>query len=345
MTQEARSLRNRRQMVQLSAASLAAFGLGKNLAAQESTPVDGEWSFTDDKGETVTLPARPERLAIDVNAAAPLWDFGIRPTALFGWNVMADGTLAAAGGNIDLEGIAIVGDVNEPVKIEDLIAAEPELIITITTALDNNPDDYWSVDASLLEQVKSVAPIIAITTTGAANEAGARDADMNTGRFAELAAALGADLESDEITAAQTEYEEAKANLEAVIAEKSDLTAVFVSTGEDASWVAWEPAWDDLSLYGALGLNIVELESHDGWWEQISNEQALRYPSDLFFISARAAHTIEQLKESPSWSQHPAIKADQVFIWNQDFIHSYQGMTEAVNTVAEALSSSEKVTS
>src|SRR5690348_13132494 len=55
--------------------------------AQDATPAaDGPWSFTDDKGVTVELPARPLRIIADVNAAAPLWDFGIRPVAVFGWN-------------------------------------------------------------------------------------------------------------------------------------------------------------------------------------------------------------------------------------------------------------------
>ena len=41
----------------------------------------GRLSFTDDKGVTIELPAMSERLAIDVNAASALWDFGIRPGA------------------------------------------------------------------------------------------------------------------------------------------------------------------------------------------------------------------------------------------------------------------------
>lgn len=539
---------NRRTLIRAATATAALLPLAR-ASAQESTPESGEWTFTDDKGVTVTLPSRPERVVMDVNAAAPLWDFGITPAALFGWNVLADGSLGDAGGNIDPEGIPVVGDVNETIKLEeliavepdlivtltwlpdepgeywsldgdanvdvsqvqaiapivaisaagladvntrrfaelaqalgadlsspelveaelafdaaienfggaaeasshlsvlfmypgventyianpvdwadinmyqelglnivnpdvpegefwevisneqalkypadvilsstrtgvltieelmesptwsqhpavaagqvfgwsqdfimsyqgmteDLIAAEPDLIITIATSLDNDPEEYWSIDASVLEQVRGVAPIVAITTTGAANEAGPRDAAMNTERFAELAEALGADLESEELVAARAEYEAATEHFAAAVAEKSDLTALFVATGEDVAWIAWEPAWDDLSLYSSMGLNIVELESHEGWWEQISQEQALRYPSDLFFISTRAAHTIEQLEESPSWGQHPAIQAGQAYLWNQDFIHSYQGMAEALNHIAESLEASEKV--
>lgn len=334
---------NRRSILTAATTSVALLSAHSGGFAQSSTPESGEWTFTDDKGVTITLPARPTRIVADVNAAAPLWDFGVKPAALFGWNVMADGTLGEAGGNVDPAGIDIVGDVNEPIRIEPLIAANPDLIITIDTSLENNPDEYWSIDASLLDQVRGVAPIIAITTTGAANEAGPRDAAMNTERFAELAGLLGADVESDDLIAARDEYEAAKNRFAEATSANPDITSLFVATGEDVAWVAWEPAWDDLSLYASMGMSIVELESHEGWWEQISHEQALRYPSDVLFISSRASHTIEQLKESPAWSQHPAIQADQVYYWNQDFIHSYQGMAEALNHTAEALESSDKI--
>lgn len=336
----------RRLVVTSAAAGALVAGTRGLVAAQDatpaSTPVSGEWTFTDDKGVTVTLPSRPERLVMDVNAAAPLWDFGIRPAALFGWNVMADGSLNDAGGNIEAEGIPTVGNVNEPINVEQLIAVEPDLIITITTALDNNPEDYWSIDAALQDQVWSVAPLIAISTTGAANETMPSDAGKITERFAELAGALGADLESDELSAAKEAYDAAIERFSTVAAEKADLTALFLATGEETHWVAWAPAWSDLSLYTELGMNIQEPETHDGWWEQISHEQALKYPTDLLFVSTRGALSIDELKASPTFGAHPAVKANQVFDWNQDTIHSYQGVTEALDGIAAALESSTK---
>ena len=82
---------NRRHFMAATLAGTAMTKLAQVSVAQNATPDSGEWSFTDDKGITVTLPAAPERLVVDLNAAGPLWDFGIRPDALFGWSVMADG--------------------------------------------------------------------------------------------------------------------------------------------------------------------------------------------------------------------------------------------------------------
>lgn len=332
---------NRRSLVSAAIATTAMMHLRDAGAAQVATPGSGEWSFTDDKGVEVTLPQRPKRIAMDVNAAAPLWDFGIKPTAIFGWNVMADGTLNQAGGNIDLEGIELVGNVNEPINVEQLIASEPDLIITITTSLTNDPQDYWSIDVGLQDQVKSVAPLIAISTTGLANEEAPSDAGKITERFAELAASLGADLESDQLQEDIERYEIAKSMLELAAGDKADVVSMFLATGTETHWVAWAPAWSDLSLYSELGMNIQEPETHDGWWEQISQEQALKYPADVIFVSTRGAITADGLKDDPAFGAHPAVQAGQVFDWNQDTIHSYPMLAVELDYIAASLSDAE----
>ena len=82
------------------AGGVTGMGLARHGLARQATPAAG-WSFTDDKGVTVELDAMPERLAIDLNAAAALWDFGVRPTAVFGWDANETGDFGDAGGNID----------------------------------------------------------------------------------------------------------------------------------------------------------------------------------------------------------------------------------------------------
>lgn len=332
---------NRRSFFTAATTGVALLGTHSSGFAQSSTPDSGDWTFTDDKGVTVTLPERPTRIVADVNAAAPLWDFGIKPTALFGWNVLADGTFGDAGGNIDGEGIAIVGDVNGTIRVEELIAVEPDLIVTLTWTPDN-PDEYWSLDADAdapLDQVRSVAPIVAISATGRADE--------NTYRFAELAESLGADIDSPELLEARETFEAAIDNLENVATESSELNALFFAPVPDNVYIANPIDWADLNLYQELGVNIVQPNAEpNDFWESISHEQALKYPSDVIFISTRSeAFSIDEVLASPTWSQHPAVAAGQIFPWNQDFIMSYQGMTEALDGIASALESSEKVTS
>jgi iron complex transport system substrate-binding protein len=341
MKYEMLSRRISRRTAVASTLAFAAFpAVMQSVGAQDATaaasPASGKWTFTDDKGVTVTLPEAPENLVIDVNAAAPLWDFGIRPTALFGWNAASDGNFGDAGGNIDPEGIVIVGDTSEPIKLEDTVAVDPDVIITLTWTPDN-PEDYWSIQAELLPQVQAIAPIIAMSATGMA--------DANTERFAELAAALGADLESDELKAAWATYDEASRAFDQALADKNDLKVAFFYIDDTSVYVASPTDWADLNMYLERGMDIVQPDAEAGsFWEELSPEQALKYPSDILMSSTRmGAFTPDELKAHPTFGQHPAIKAGQVYGWNQDFIQSYQGMAEAMDTLRAHLEQSEKI--
>lgn len=336
MVNTSRITMNRRIFAQVIAAS-AALSAGQTLA-QGSTPVSGEWTFTDDKGFTYTLPAMPERIAMDVNVASSLWDFGIRPTALFGWNVLADGTLGDAGGNIDPEGIDIVGDVNETMNVEKLINSDPDLVITLTWVPDD-PIEYWRiVDEQILAQVQDVAPLLAMSATGRADE--------NTLRIAELAASLGADLESPELATAREGYDASLERFAEMIKAKPDLTVLFMSAVTDNTYIANPSDWADLNMFTELGLKTVSPDVEPGmYWQTISHELALEFPADVIFTSSRSeALTIDDIKALPSWGQHPAVKAGQIFLWNQDFIQSYQGMTLALDDVTDGVLASEKAT-
>ncbi|WP_243741347.1 hypothetical protein [Streptomyces sp. 8K308] len=66
---------------------LAASGAGLLAACgADSGSVTGQggWSFTDDRDETVSLDAAPERIVAYVGSAAALHDFGVPCTAIFG---------------------------------------------------------------------------------------------------------------------------------------------------------------------------------------------------------------------------------------------------------------------
>ncbi len=316
----------------------AATPVATPVGTPATTPVaSGEWTFTDDKGVTVTLPTRPERLAIDVNAAAPLWDYGIRPAALFGWNVNGDGSLTDAGGNVDVSTVELVGNVTEPIQVEALTAVDPDLVITITWSPDD-PTEYWSIDTDALGQIGQRYPVIALSATG--------QADRSVDRFAQLAVALGADLATPEQQAAKTAYQAKITDVRAAITAKPDLTFLFLSLGGEAIYLASAQDWGDLTFYEALGLQIPTVGAQPlDYWTEISREELGAYPSDVMFQSTRPATlTGEEIAADPVFRLHPAVAAGQIFPWNQDFILSYQGMTVALETVLRAVQSANKVT-
>jgi iron complex transport system substrate-binding protein len=323
----------------LLATPLLSRNVGAQPASPAASPASGEWSFTDDKGVTVTLPARPERVVIDVNVAAGLWDFGYRPVAVFGWNAVREGDFGPAGGNIDPAAVEIVGDVSEPINVEQLVGVDPDLIVTLTFNEDD-PLDYWSIAADgPLEQVQQVAPIIALS--------GVRSADEITARHAELAAALGVNLEAPEVVAANDELTAAEAALADALASKPGISAMFVAPDAETIYIANPQVAGELQYLRAQGLTIpdVEINPENGdFWQYASLEEIGAYQTDLIFSSYRATLDIEAFTALPTVATLPAVVAGQVYTWNQDIVYSYQGLTDVLNNVTTAINESEIVT-
>jgi iron complex transport system substrate-binding protein len=89
MTHAIERVASRREVVGIVGGLAAGLAFGRTRLAQtvNATTVAssgaGEWTYTDVLGKTVTLPARPVRIAANLVTAAALWDLGIRPVAVF----------------------------------------------------------------------------------------------------------------------------------------------------------------------------------------------------------------------------------------------------------------------
>lgn len=333
-------MRMTRRQALAGLSGLAALRLaGEAVLAQDATPAAGEWTFTDDAGKTVTLPHAPRRIVADLNAATALWDFGIRPEAVSGWTVNTD----AAWGAIDRATPDITANAGAPEPdIEKLLEIAPDLFVTVTWGPEEESGEApyaWSfMDDESYQRVNDLVPVIGISAAGLA--------DQNMARYAELAALLGADLETPELQAAKATYEERVARFSAITQEKADLTSLFGSADGEAVFVANPADWADLAWYRTLGMTIMDPEVvRWAYWEELSAEQAGKYQPDIFFASQRAgSFTQEELQAHPLYKTLPAIAAGQVAPWNQDFIQSYQGLGMALDTMIQALESAKKVT-
>ena len=111
-----------------------------------------------------------------------------------------------------------MGTAAETIMREPLVAVDPDLVVTITWAPDD-PTEYWSIDPENVDEVTRTAPIVTISSTGSA--------DVNTVRFAELAAILGADLDSAELVEAKSRYDSALADFADVANARNDLSILF----------------------------------------------------------------------------------------------------------------------
>jgi iron complex transport system substrate-binding protein len=298
----------------------------------ESGSTDGEWTFTDDRGTTITLPQRPENVVAYVPIAASLWDFGVRPVGVFGTTVRADGTPEITSGDIDFDTVESLGEVYGEMDLEALVALQPDLILYDIYG----EFDLWGLSPEAVAQVEAIAPIAGISFVN-------RPVDETIGKIEELAGLLGADLSAADVVEAKESFDVASEAVRSACEAKEGLTALFTAGWTDNFYVANPPIWTDLIYFENLGLDIVVPEIPETeLWETLSWEQANKYQVDLILNDARAAAlTPEQLAGYPTWEAQPAVEAGQVGEWYTEFVPSYKGFAGVLESLAETIDASE----
>lgn len=326
----------RRLLAGAGAAALLAAGGARPTAARQdaATPAAdsaGGWSFTDDRPVTIELPARPERIVAYLPLAAGLWDFGIRPIAVYGTTVRPDGTPEVTAGAVDLDAVVSLGEAYGEMDIEQLVALEPDILVNDYWF---DQPDVWGLDASTVEQIESIAPIVHIGFVE-------RPVSETIGRVEELAIALGADPEAPEVVAAKERFEQARADLEAAIAEKPGLRVIFVGGNAEGFWIGNPEQMGDLAFFRDLGMDVVQPDT-DKLWHEVSWEQVNTYPADLVMTDVRSmSFTLEQFAEVPTWSGLPAVAAGQVHPWQIEFVPSWSAFADVLEDLTAAVKASD----
>lgn len=317
-----------------AAPALALFAAAPRARGQEATPA-GAWRFTDDRGDTVELPARPEVIVAQVTAASALWDYGVRPVAIFGPQRRDDGSPDPMLGAIDTGAVASLGAAWGEFDLEALIALAPDLLVAPWYGeYRGEPEPLWYVPAEIDPTVEEVVPTLGIL---------AQDVPITTtiDRFAELAAALGSDLASPDNAAAKERYDRAIADLEDAIAGNPGLRVLAMSPKADVFHVAHPAAAGDLTFLADLGLDIVAPDSDpEDFWQELTWEDADAYPADLILRDVRwQALPVAELEKIPTWATMPAVKAGQVTPWQLELPYSYAGYAPVLEDLAEAIRS------
>lgn len=287
----------------------------------------GPWTFTDDRGKKIRLPKRPERIVAQSHPAAALWDFGIEPVGIFGPQKTPDGKPSPQVGNVDLSKTTSVGTAFGEFQMEKLISLKPDLIVTVAYG-----PMIWYIPEDVVKKVEEVAPIAVVQLMGVAVPDAVK-------RFGELAAALGADPESDEIKTAKAGFEKAAAAVTKAAEAKKGLSVAVVSGTKENFFVADPSFHGDVKYFQQLGLDIVEPKKPDAGFEALSWEEAGRYKADLILEDSRpeGGLTHRQLGAYPTWKGNPAVKAGQVTDWQTETPFTYQRFTKVLNDLAAAV--------
>jgi iron complex transport system substrate-binding protein len=297
--------------------TLAACGDGgtqaATTAATTAAPSSGAggWTFTDDRGKKLDQPAVPAKIVAQVGSAAALWDFGVRPIAVFGPHKLKDGSKDPQAGNVDITKVTGLGNVWDEFNVEQYIALQPDLLVSSMYIKGT----LWYVPEKSKETIEQVAPTAGIMLTG-------KSATQVIGRYEELARSLGASMEG---------VPKAKARMEAAtkeLARFKDLKILMVSGGADAFWIVNPPEYPDIVHLMGAGLSVVTPSKVDegGFFQTLSWENADQYEADAILYDTRTqALKPEEMLKKPTFAALPAVKAGQLYPWNAEAPYSYQG--------------------
>jgi iron complex transport system substrate-binding protein len=122
---------------------------------------------------------------------------------------------------------------------------------------------------------------------------------------------------------------------------------LFANFDADALYVGGPNGVAELQYLQDLGLTFANADSEAAadFWETLSLEEAIKYPSDVVFNDVYSSFvTVEELQEQPTLAVMPAVAAGQVGLWKRDFPVSYAGVTDFLETILVTLRDAQKVT-
>jgi iron complex transport system substrate-binding protein len=294
------------------------------------------WSFTDDRGQKATANGRPQRVVAYVGSAAALRDFGVgaQLVGVFGPTKLKDGRPDPLAGDLDVDKLTILGNAWGEFNIEKYAALRPELLVTNMY----EPNALWFVPDDSKDKIGALAPSAGITV--------ARVSLRNiVQRYANLAEALGADLEATMVTEAKARFERAAQTLREAATANGGIKVMAASASADLFYVSDPNVYADLSYFRELGVDfVVPTNVTGGFFESLSWENADKYGADLILLDSRtAALQPNDLASKPSWSKLAGVRAGQVRPWLSETRFSYAGCAPLIESLAQAIQGARKV--
>jgi iron complex transport system substrate-binding protein len=318
-------------------ALLASCGSRDSPPVPAGTPGTGPWSFTDDRGTTVSARTTPSRVVAFTGTAAALVDFGLGENivGVFGETTLGDGKPTPQAGDLDPAKVTVIGNVYGEFDVEKYAALRPDLLVTHMY----DPGDLWYVPEESRSKILELAPSVGINVARVA-------LPTPIERYAKLAESLGADLNARQVTDAKARFDAAAASLRQAAAASGGLTVMAASGSVGVLYVSNPKASADLTYFADLGVNLVTPEKTDsgGYFESLSWENADKYHADLILLDDRStALQARDLAAKPTWAALPAVRAGQVAAWDAVPRFSYAGAAPLLENLAQAIRTARKV--
>lgn len=310
---------HRRQLLALSV--LAPFALvacqgPQSEGTDQAAPASGfTYSPKDYEGVTIKVDHPVERIAVDFYSAAGLAQYGIKPTAVFGF-----GQNESPGKSFDSSGVEVVGTDME-LDLEALATTDPDLMI----AYGNEAGDGWTWwDDKLKGQVAELVPFVPVKLGGTPDDLFAQ--------YEAIAKALGKGTSSGEIAKQRKAFDDARQRIRDIAADRGQLTVLLANFSAEINYTA-----KDLGVAKMLsddGLNLVGPDAGgDSSWAEVSWEKMPDYPADVLLVHDASA----DFEDNPIYTRLPAVTAGQVGTWDDKRAYTYAGYAEWLGDLAEVL--------
>lgn len=316
-------------------AALTACGETSAKSEDKAAGKSGPWSFRDDRGKTAKRPATPKNIVAFTGVAAALHDFGIEIKGVFGPTKTADGKADVQAGDLDINKVEIIGNAYDEFNVEAYAALNPDLLVTAMW----EKDKLWYVpEASTAKILKVGAPSVALwaaeTTIPKAIQ-----------RHADLAESLGADVKSKKTTDAKARFEKAAERLRQAAKANPKVKVMIGSASPDLFYVSLAKMSADTLYFQELGVKFVEPKvDAAGFFESLSWENVDKYAADIIMMDNRTAVLQPSaLKDKPTWTRLPAVKAGQVIPRTTEPIYSYEKCAPILEDLAAAIEKAKKV--
>ena len=297
-----------------------------------ATPADGEWTWTDDRGVTVTLPQRPTKIIAQSTAAVSLAGFGVPIAGHFGSEDPRQSVAFPDENPVDISEWAFLGPWGE-FDIEAAIATGSEVYIDLYRG---EGDELWALyDPAVRETLETSIPVIGINTFNSTP-------DETIERFASLAEALGVDLDTGEQVTARQTYVDSEAAFEEAVEARPGLTVLGVTGDPTTNAFVLNPVLlGDLQYFSSLGLEFVVPENPDpaqlNLFETLAWEELGRYPADVVIYDSR----FDPPAGDPIWDALPAVQAGQVGTWYASLAYTWPELTLYLESLTETVSAAE----
>jgi len=276
------------------------------------------WSFTDDRGNTVTLPKPPARVAAMADDITTiLWGAGLHVVAT-PMVSSTKGVLESIGATTaQIGAITTFGTANpNSPNLERLTSAKPDLILVNRS--DENFNKVGDVNLS------RIAPTLAFDVTYA-------DIDDAMSKVDRFVTSCGIVLHN---TAERTRYEHCKTELKKALASKPGLRvgAVF-DFGQAGLAVNVADQWPWMRMLASLGMTFIHVTgtADATSWQTFSYERVPDLPVDLLLVWSGQTPT------NPAWGLMPAVKAGQVLNTSEDVTVTYGQWANLLTQITHAV--------